>query len=381
MTVPEYASKFVELAKYYVHYNNDEASEFSKCVKFENGLRDEIKQGIRYQRIQRFVESVDCSRIFEEDNLKLKSSHSRELVDRKGKRPMDKGKPYGRGNPKTGGWKKPSGGDSSAFVRCYNCGEVGHRRNECKLNQKKCFKCEEVGHVAADCKKKIVTCYNCGEEGHISPQCPKPKKNQAGGKVFALSGSETTPEDRLIKGTCFIHGTPLVAIIDTRATHSFISLDCAKRLNLEISKISGSMVIDTPASGSVTTSSVCLNCPVDIFGRKFGMDLVCLPLKQLDIILEMNWLQFNRAHINCFTKTVIFPEEVSNGNLEMTARQVNEAIGDGAAVFMLFALMNVKEKVASGELPVVCEFPEVFPEDVNELPPEREVEFSIELVP
>src|SRR3954467_3563354 len=106
MSVPEYAAKFVELAKYYVHYNNDEASEFSKCVKFENGLRDEIKQGIRYQRIQRFVDLVDWSRIFEEDNLKLKSSHSRELVDRKGKKPMDKDKPYGKGNPKTGGWRK-----------------------------------------------------------------------------------------------------------------------------------------------------------------------------------------------------------------------------------------------------------------------------------
>src|SRR3954464_4351697 len=283
MTVPEYASKFVELAKYYVHYNNDEASEFSKCIKFENGLRDEIKQGIRYQRIRRFVDLVDCSRIFEEDSLKLKSSHSRELVDKKGKKPMDRGKPYGRGNPRAGDWKRPSGGDSGAPVRCYNCGETGHRRNECKSGEKKCFKCGKADHIASYCRMKIVTCYNCGEEGHISPHCTKPKKDhisphctkpkkdRVGGKVFALSGSETTPEDRLIKGTCFIHDTPLVAIIDTEATHSFISLDCAKRLGLELSVIHGSMVIDTPASGSVTTSSACLNCPVDIFGRKFGM--------------------------------------------------------------------------------------------------------------
>ena len=47
-----------------------------------------------------------------------------------------------------------------------------------------------------------------------------------------------------------------------------------------------------------------------IFGRGFGMDLVCLPLEQLDIILGMNWLEFNQVHINCFEKTVIFPEEV-----------------------------------------------------------------------
>ncbi|XP_058788349.1 uncharacterized protein LOC131662545 [Vicia villosa] len=78
MTVPEYAAKFVELAKYYTLYNNDEVGEFLKCIKFENGLRDEIKQGIKYQRIRRFVNLIDCSRIFEEDNIKMKSSHSRE---------------------------------------------------------------------------------------------------------------------------------------------------------------------------------------------------------------------------------------------------------------------------------------------------------------
>src|SRR4051812_8204648 len=102
------------------------------------------------------------------------------------------------------------------------------------------------------------------------------------------------------------------------------------------------MVIDTPASGSVTTSSACLNFPVNIFGREFGMDLVCLPLKQLDVILGMNWLEFNRVHINCIAKTVIFPKEVNPDDLEMTARQVNEAIGDGTTVFMLFALMSLK---------------------------------------
>ena len=50
----------------------------------------------------------------------------------------------------------------------------------------------------------------------------------------------------------------------------------------------GRMVIDTPSSGSVTTLLVCRNCPIEIFGRGFGMDFVCLPLEQLDIILGMN---------------------------------------------------------------------------------------------
>ena len=65
-----------------------------------------------------------------------------------------------------------------------------------------------------------MTCYNCGEQGHISTKCTKPKKER--GKVFALSGAETSADERLIRGTCFILNVPLIAIVDTGATHSFI---------------------------------------------------------------------------------------------------------------------------------------------------------------
>ncbi|XP_058784978.1 uncharacterized protein LOC131659869 [Vicia villosa] len=137
MMVPEYASKFVKLEKFYTHYNTDESIEFS-------------------------------NRIFEEDNVKLKSSHSRQLVDKRGKKPMDRGNPYDKGNSKAGDYKRPSRGDSSPPVRCYNCGETGHRRNECKSREKKCIKYGKEGHIASDCRMNTVTCYNYGEEGHIS---------------------------------------------------------------------------------------------------------------------------------------------------------------------------------------------------------------------
>ena len=81
----------------------------------------------------------------------------------------------------------------------------------------------------------------------------------------------------MIQGTYFINNVELVAIIDTEATHSFISLECATKLELRFSDMKGSMVIDTPASGSVTTTCVCLKFPLTIYGKSFVMDLVCLP--------------------------------------------------------------------------------------------------------
>lgn len=67
MSVAQYASKFEELMKYCSHYNS-EAAEESKCIKFESGLRPEIKQGIRYQEIHRFPTLVNKCRIFDEDS-------------------------------------------------------------------------------------------------------------------------------------------------------------------------------------------------------------------------------------------------------------------------------------------------------------------------
>ena len=67
------------------------------------------------------------------------------------------------------------------------------------------------------------------------------------------------------------------------------------------------MVIDTPSSGSVTTSLVCLSCPLTIYGRDFVMDFVCLPLEGMDVILGMNWFMYNRINIDCYHKLVRFP--------------------------------------------------------------------------
>ena len=39
---------------------------------------------------------------------------------------------------------------------------------------------------------------------------------------------------------------------------------------------------------------------VEYSGKDFGVDLVCLPLDQLDVILGMNWLEYNHVFINCF---------------------------------------------------------------------------------
>ncbi|MCI96063.1 cellular nucleic acid-binding protein, partial [Trifolium medium] len=58
-----------------------------------------------------------------------------------------------------------------------------------------------------------------------------------------------------------------------------------------------------------------------------------------------------------------------------------ESLKEHAEIFAMFASLKLENEVKMEELPVVCEFPDVFPGDVSDVPPEREVEFTIDLVP
>ncbi|XP_058758173.1 uncharacterized protein LOC131631395 [Vicia villosa] len=195
-TVAVYAAKFQELIKYCPHYNTANA-ERSKCLKFVNGLRHDIKKAIGYQQITRFTELVNKSRIYDEGSRESASIYK----SLKGKN-QDRGKPYDDKRKQAGFGKKPSWGGPSTSPKCFKCGAECHKAAECKKEVTTCFKCGKYGHIATNCRGgSNVTCFNCGEKGHVSTKCDKPKKEQAKGKVFALSGAGATTDERLIQGS------------------------------------------------------------------------------------------------------------------------------------------------------------------------------------
>ncbi|XP_058766033.1 uncharacterized protein LOC131639566 [Vicia villosa] len=316
MSVTDYAAKFTELAKFYPYYDG-EGAEFSKCVKFENG-------------------------IFEEDNV----AHYKIVSDRRGRRSQQRGKPYdtpaGKGKQRAAPGQRTSGGGAPAPIVCFKCGKAGHKSTYCTDDVKKCFRCGKTSHMMSECRHKEVVCFNCGEEGHIGSQCHKPKKAQAGGKVFALAGTQTSTEDRLIRGTCFINSMPLITIIDTGATHCFIAAECVEKLGLVLSSMNGEMVVEVPAKGSVTTSLVCLKCPLSIFDRDFVVDLVCLPLSVLDVILGMNWLEYNYVHINCYNKTVRFSTAEEEEADLVSPKKLRQLLKEEVEMFSLMATLSIE---------------------------------------
>ncbi|XP_058774662.1 uncharacterized protein LOC131648941 [Vicia villosa] len=191
-------------------------------------------------------------------------------------------------------------GGATTPIKCFKCGIKGHQSSKCIKDDRKCFKYGRKGHNANDYRVgSNVTCYN---------------------------------------------------------------YDCVKRLNLKLFDMHGSMIIDTPIMGYVSTSFVCLSCTLSIFGRDFGIDLVCLPLDQIDVILGMNWFEYNHVYINCFDKTVIFLDFGVEKDLFLFAKQVNESEHDDVVLLALMATLDVCEKRVMGDLPIFRDFPEVFPD-------------------
>ena len=124
---------------------------------------------------------------------------------------------------------------------------------------------------------------------------------------------------------------------------------------------------------------MCLKCPIIVEGRSFIADLICLPLSHLDVILGMDWLSTNHIFLDCKEKMLVF-----GGNVVTNEPLKENAVSDGAKdvrTYMVFFSMNVEEVAEVSSISVVSEFPEVFSDDICELPPEREVEFIIDLVP
>ncbi|XP_047150424.1 uncharacterized protein LOC124822462, partial [Vigna umbellata] len=114
-------------------------------------------------------------------------------------------------------------------------------------------------------------------------------------------------------------------------------------------------------------------------GHQFKVNLICLPLQGLAAILGMDWLSANRILIDCGEKKLLFPE--IDEQTWLSSGQVRQELIVGSVCFMVLTHLEVEQQSQRGNHSVVSDFLDVFPEEVSGLPPQREVEFCIDLVP
>jgi len=103
-----------------------------------------------------------------------------------------------------------------------------------------------------------------------------------------MTGAKAAGSGNLVIGRCVIVGKFACVLYDSGATHSFVFETCVQRLGLLVCELQCDLMVSTPASGLVRTSSLCAWCPVEVEGHRYKVNLICLPLQELKVILGMD---------------------------------------------------------------------------------------------
>nr|GEV27140.1 hypothetical protein [Tanacetum cinerariifolium] len=189
------------------------------------------------------------------------------------------------------------------------------------------------GHLTRNCRNKgpatgsnlqpvSVTCHACGEKGHYNYQCSK-ANNNAHGRTYLLRDKNAHRDPNVVTNTTYD--------------------------------------IEMPNGNLVSTNTVIQGCTLILSNQPFEIDLMPIKLESFDVVIGMDWLSKYHARIICDEKVVHIPI-------------------DGETLIIRVMEKKSDEKRLE-DIPVVREFLEVFPEDLLGLPPVRQVEFQIDLIP
>ncbi|GJX58487.1 putative reverse transcriptase domain-containing protein [Tanacetum coccineum] len=265
------------------------------------------------------------------------------------------------------GEKKPYGGSKSLCAKCNY-----HHDGPCAP---KCHKCNKVGHFARDCRSagnannannqrgigsgQKSTCFECGVQGYFKRECPKLKNNKNHGnqvgndkapaRVYAVGHAGTNPDTNVVTGTFLLNNHYASILFDTGADRSFVSTAFSSQMDITPSTLDHYYDVELADGRIIGLNTILRGCTLNLLNHPFNINLMPVELGSFDAIIGMDWLAKYQAITVCAEKIVRIPW----GNETLIVH------GDGS---------NQGHEA-------------LFPEDLPGLPPTRQVEFQIDLIP
>ncbi|GJW55896.1 putative reverse transcriptase domain-containing protein [Tanacetum coccineum] len=300
----------------------------------------------------------------------------------------------------------------------------------------KCTNCKKLGHLAKDCRSRPATannnnnnrnnnnnnnrnnnnpraqgantnaivCFECGAPGHFRKDCPQWKnKNQGNGngvaRAYAVGVAGQNPDNNVVTGTFLLNNRCASILFDTGADRSFVSTQFSTLINIAPTTLDHGYNVELADGRIIWVNTVLLGCTLNFLNHPFHVDLMPVEMGTYDVIIGMDWLTKYQAVIDCAKKIVRIPfgSEIlifhGDGSRNKRGTRLNiisctkaqKYLLQGCHVFL--AHITIKEtgdkskKKQLQDVPIVKNFPEVFPEDLPGLPHTRQVEFHIDLVP
>jgi hypothetical protein len=181
--------------------------------------------------------------------------------------------------------------------------------------------------------------------------------------------AETIPEDvDVVYGIFLINSIHASTLFDSGASHSFVTKSFVEKHNISNLHLKRKLLIRSPG-GELRATHSCPQTKLEIRGISFLVELIILESSGIDVILGIDYLTKYDGVISCPKRTVT-----------LTSPQ-GERIEVNVSMPALEAMVNQLEEKSLERIRIVCEYLDVFPEELLGMPPDRDIEFSIELLP
>jgi hypothetical protein len=173
----------------------------------------------------------------------------------------------------------------------------------------------------------------------------------------------------ILTGIFSILNFPVVILFDSGASHNFISAKFSAKCMLPFHHTNGGITISTPG-GRVATYQINKHVPIRLGSFIFKTTLLIMGLDSVDIILGTDWLSRHHVVIDIAARAIEIHSPLDG---EITLYLPDQGCPRSCAFGMIESPVE--------RIPVVCEYPDVFPDELPGMPPDRDIEFAIQLQP
>ncbi|GJW98693.1 putative reverse transcriptase domain-containing protein [Tanacetum coccineum] len=254
-------------------------------------------------------------------------------------------------------------------LNCNRCGVCHFGR--CLI---KCNKHGKIGHKAQDCRCKVVA-----------------TGGEARGRVYVIKYVEQQQGPNVVMSTFLLNNRYATVLFDSGSYKSFVNTSFSHLIDISPVKLDTSYEVELANGKIISTNTVLRGCTLNLVNHLFEINLMPIELGTFKIIIGMDWLVERDVVIVCGKKVVHIPVKnktlVVEGDRGTSCLKViscikaRKYIERGCKLFLAQVTEKEPADRSLKDVPVIRDFPEVFPDDLLRLPAPQQVEFRIELVP
>jgi hypothetical protein len=209
----------------------------------------------------------------------------------------------------------------------------------------------------------------------------------------AIDGLQADHQSSMVEIEGKINDTRIFVLIDPGATLSYITPDVVESNKLKKLKHTKSWLVQLATGTKRKVVDFISDFEFSLDGQKIRTILNILPLGSYDMIIGMDWLEQHKAVLDCYTKILSYKDNFGTVRTaqgipkpvsvrQVSAMQLKKSIRKGCQVYAIQVtnLLEKEDKPKLEDFVVLHEFRDMFVDEILELPPRREIDFSIDLL-